>query len=124
MNNILRQLDNSQLIEVINSICANTEITIRTGLDPGTGKPRVFADNRNIGTFTLVKLDAPLLQTYFVTCVSTQTHRLYFEVDATSQQQAIDFASQRDDGTLIIEPVDSVFISTESEDGWAANPVN
>jgi hypothetical protein len=124
MNHILLQLDNSQLINIIHSICANMDIAIRTGLDPGNGKPRVFADNRNIGTFTVLNLDAPLLQTYFVTCVSTQTHRLYFEVEAISQQQAIDYASQRDDGTLIIEPVDSVFISTESEDGWAANPVN
>jgi hypothetical protein len=125
MNHILLQLDKPQLITVIHSLCAKANISIRTGLDPGDGKPRVFADNWNLGTFTLLNLDAPLAITYRVTCVSTEHRRLVFEVDAENERQAIDFAAQRYDSTtdLIIEPITDEFLGTEREDTWTAEPI-
>jgi hypothetical protein len=125
MNHILLQLDKPQLVTVIQSLCAKANIYIRTGLDPGDGKPRVFADNWNLGTFTLLNLDAPLAITYRVTCVSTEHRRLVFEVDAENEQQAIDFAAQRHDEVtdLIIEPIADEFIGTEREDAWTAEPI-
>jgi hypothetical protein len=123
MNHILLQLDKPQLANIIHAICSQMALTIETNNDPGDGKPVVFAAHDTLGTFTVLNLDAPLVITYRVSCVSTELRRMVFEVDAISEQQAIDFAAQRDDGMHIIEPVDDEFLGTEREDGWTAEPI-
>lgn len=63
-------------------------------------------------------------RTYRVSCWATLLHRLEFEVQADSEEQAIDFCAKRgdEDGNRI-EPIDDEFIETESEDGWSATPI-
>lgn len=62
--------------------------------------------------------------TYRVSCVATLLHRLEFEVEADSPQQAIDLCAQRtDDMGNYIEPVRDNFLETEREDAWSATPI-
>lgn len=62
--------------------------------------------------------------TYRVSCLATLLHRLEFEVEADSPQQAIDFCAQRcSDTNDNIEPIDDEFIETEREDAWSAHPI-
>ena len=124
MKHILERLDKPQLITVIENICSSMVLDIDTDNDPGTNKPCVYASHPVIGTFTLLHLPAPLTITYRVTCVATETRRLVFEVDATTPQEAIDFAAQRDDGLLSIEPISDEFLGAEREDGWTAEPLS
>lgn len=63
-------------------------------------------------------------KTYRVSCVSTELRRLVFEVEAVSEQQAIDFAAQRHDEIADIEPITDEFLGTEREDGWTAEPLS
>jgi hypothetical protein len=124
MKHILERLDKPQLITVIEEICSMMVLDIDTDNDPGTNKPCVYASHAVIGTFTLLHLPAPLTITYRVTCVATETRRLVFEVDATSPQQAIDFAAQRHDEITDIESITDEFLGTEREDGWTAEPIS
>jgi hypothetical protein len=124
MKDILNRLDYPQLVTIIESICSHMGIDIEVDNDPGDGKPRIFAAHDTLGTFTVLNLDAPLIRTYHVSCISTEQHRIDFEIDAISPQQAIDFASQRTDGTgQIILPVDATFVETVDEGNWVAVPV-
>lgn len=61
--------------------------------------------------------------TYRVSCIATLIYRLEFEVEADSEQQAIDFCAQRHDGVNDIEPTNEKFIETESETAWSAHPI-
>ena len=62
--------------------------------------------------------------TYRVSCIATLLHRVEFEVEADSPQQAIDFCAQRnDDMGNYIEPTHDKFIETESETAWDATPI-
>lgn len=61
--------------------------------------------------------------TYRVSCIATLIHRLEFEVEADSPEQAIDFCAQRFDGINDIEPIRDNFIETEREDAWSAHPI-
>lgn len=64
-------------------------------------------------------------KTYRVSCVATLLHRVEFEVEAESEEQAIEFCIARnDDMGNYIEPTHEKFIETESEDGWEAEPLN
>lgn len=63
--------------------------------------------------------------TYRVSCIATLLHRLEFEVEADSPEQAIDFCIVRnDDQDNYIEPTHDKFLETESEDGWSATPID
>lgn len=63
--------------------------------------------------------------TYRVSCIATLLHRVEFEVEADSPQQAIDFCIVRnDDQDNYIEPTHDKFLETESEDGWSATPID
>lgn len=67
--------------------------------------------------------DQPRLK-YRVTCYSTLLYRTEFEVVAGSEQQAIDFASQRTDGMGgYLEPVHEKFLETLDEHDFAAYPI-
>lgn len=62
--------------------------------------------------------------TYRVSCIATLLHRVEFEVEADSPQQAIDLCAQRiDDQGNYIEPVRDNFLETEREDAWSAHPI-
>lgn len=62
--------------------------------------------------------------TYRVSCLSTLLYRTEFEIEASSPEEAIDFAiSRNDDEGNYIEPVAEKFLETESEDDWNAEPI-
>jgi len=62
--------------------------------------------------------------TYRVTCFATLLHRVEFEIQADSEEQAIEFCIARnDDQGNYIEPTHEKFVETESEDGWSATPI-
>lgn len=59
-----------------------------------------------------------------MSCTAIEHHRIDFEIDAISPQQAIDFASQRTDNMgRIITPIDANFIETTDEANWVAHPI-
>lgn len=123
MNQLLNQLDKSQLITLIETLTNQLGIRLQADLDPGDNKPTVFASDA-AGTFTVLNLPAMPRLTYRVSCVATLLTRLEFEVEADSPQQAIDFCAQRySDTNDNIEPIRDEFIETEREDGWSAHPI-
>lgn len=128
MNELLNQLDKSQLIKLLESIADKLGITLHSNLDPVDNKPTIMAirslGGRTTETFTVLNLDAMPRLTYQVSCVSTELRRLEFHVRAHSPQQAIDLCAQREDedGNRI-EPIDDEFMETEREDAWSAHPI-
>ena len=69
-------------------------------------------------------MTTPPLITYRVTCISTVLYRTEFEIEASSPQEAIDFAIRRnDDEGNYIEPVAEKFLETEDETDWQAQPI-
>ena len=63
--------------------------------------------------------------TYRVSCIATLLHRVEFEVEATSPEQAIDFCVQRLDADgNYLESTHEKFLETEDESGWEAEPMD
>lgn len=129
MNQLLNQLDKYQLITVIETLTHQLGIRLQADRDPGDNKPTIrafhpFGTFILPGTFTVLNLNAMPRLTYRVSCLATLLHRLEFEVEADSAEQAIDFCAQRySDTNDNIKPIDDEFIDTKKEDSWTAHPL-
>lgn len=61
---------------------------------------------------------------YRVSCISTLLYRTEFEIEASSPEEAIDFATRRIDGDgNYLEPTYEKFLETEDESDWNAQPM-
>lgn len=62
--------------------------------------------------------------TYRVTCIATLLHSVEFEIEADSEEHAIELCISRvSDNGDHIEPTRDNFLETEREDAWTATPI-